>query len=94
MLWVSNRGENIPVGRGIQWGQRSRWDDFFLLEAAHFPMQRGNKKEAWWCQEEAGSLLCGGIQQGRAAPFGTRFSAGKSSVLYLCFRLTREGGCQ
>ena len=25
-------------------------------------------------------------------PVGTRFSAGKSSVLYLCFRLTRERG--
>ena len=28
----------------------------------------------------------------RSIPVGTRFSAGKSSVLYLCFRLTRERG--
>lgn len=27
-------------------------------------------------------------------PVGTRFSAGKSSVLYLCFRLTSERGSQ
>ena len=28
----------------------------------------------------------------RSIPVGTRFSAGKSSVLYLCFRLTRKRG--
>ena len=27
-----------------------------------------------------------------STPVGTRFSVGKSSVLYLCFRLTRERG--
>ena len=32
-----------------------------------------------------------GIQRG-GVHLGTRFSAGKSSVLYLCFRLTRERG--
>ena len=30
--------------------------------------------------------------RGASIPVGTRFSAGKSSVLYLCFRLTRERG--
>ena len=28
----------------------------------------------------------------RSIPVGTRFSVGKSSVLYLCFRLTLERG--
>ena len=30
--------------------------------------------------------------RGASIPVGTRFSVGKSSVLYLCFRLTRERG--
>ena len=34
-----------------------------------------------------------GFQRG-AAPFGTRFCSAKSSALYLCFRLTRERGCE
>ena len=49
------------------------------------------------CEENEGlqreHLFAAGFPIGaRSIPVGTRFSAGKSSVLYLCFRLTRERG--
>ena len=47
------------------------------------------------CEENEGlqreHLFAAGFPIGaRSIPVGTRFSAGKSSVLYLCFRLTRK----
>ena len=49
------------------------------------------------CEENEGLqreyLFAAGFPIGaRSIPVGTRFSVGKSSVLYLCFRLTRERG--
>ena len=49
------------------------------------------------CEENEGlqreRSLCRGVSnRGASIPVGTRFCFAKSSVLYLCFRLTRERG--
>ena len=49
-------------------------------------------KEIWGVQRGITPLWRWVSNRGASIPIGTRFSAGKSSVLYLCFRLTRERG--
>ena len=49
-------------------------------------------KEIWGVQRGISPLWRWVSNRGASIPVGTRFSAGKSSVLYLCFRLTRERG--
>ena len=49
-------------------------------------------KKIWGVQRGAISFDAGFPIGARSIPVGTRFCFAKSSVLYLCFRLTRERG--
>ena len=49
-------------------------------------------KKIWGVQRGSPPLWRWVSNRGASIPVGTRFSAGKSRVLYLCFRLTRERG--
>ena len=74
--------------RPIIWRRLQRFFIFklLLLQFAYVPSKKmrdckGNIPFCTWVSNRGASI-----------PVGTRFSAGKSSVLYLCFRLTRERG--
>ncbi len=79
----SNRGEQRPVGWGIQWGQRSRW---------HEVCQRRRRCLGGRNPKEGSALLGRKNPMKPAVSWHTTFPQ-KSSVLYLLRPLALERGC-
>ena len=56
-------------------------------------LQFGDTAKKIWGVQRGSPPLCRGVSnRGASRPVGTRFCFAKSSVLYLCFRLTRKRG--
>ncbi len=72
------RGGSLPDGA------------YFVLWNAAIKIAGRRRKHAPRRSQEEAEPSFAGASKGDSAPIGTRFSTGKSSVLYLCFRLTPE----